>query len=135
MPYTGTWLIATNRVIVTADTELSGMTPQVGLKGVVQGRFSITGIQADKITVIAPTFTFDGYISQIPAAPYIGDWVVGHRIFPVTADTVLLGETPEVGQNGFVTGYYLAGVLIVTQVTVVEYYQSVEFNGFIEALP
>ena len=107
--YWGDWVISGKIVNVNAETTIrpENKTPEIGMMANVIALEQEDGTLWAKIIVLyrrEADVQIEGTIEQLPAAPYLGTWIVDGFTVTVTATTDLKGATPALSLTAKVKG-------------------------------
>ena len=134
----GYWVVGDKTVIITDETVIHGDSPDVGDYAGVLAEETDEGIVAEHIMVVdvaRAVIHFPGVIRSMDE----GSWVVatpaGDKSITITEDTVIEGDTPDVGDRVKVwAAITLDKELIATRIVVKDTPEEVHFKGRIQEI-
>ena len=132
----GYWVVAGRTVLVTADTVLLGDSPDVGDFADVMATQTSEGLVADRIFVKnAPSHVqFMGVIAEMADDYWVVTTPIGDMTVGITADTVIEGGDPDVGDIVKVTADVEDGEMTATRIVVKDELANRHIRGTINEI-
>lgn len=129
------WVVADKTIAITAETIITG-EPAVGVLADVMAQQTETGLVAIRINVLATQRTahFPGLIKEMHENEWIITTPAGDQTVAITSDTVIEGDTPDVGDRVRVWANASEDGLTATRLVVIDTPAEVHFRGRIQEI-
>lgn len=129
------WVVANRTVAITAETVITG-EPAVGVLADVMAQQTENGLVAIRINVLPTQRTahFPGLIKEMHENEWIITTPAGDQTVAITSDTVIEGDTPDVGDRVKVWATESENRLMATRIVVIDTPAEVHFRGRIQEI-
>ena len=127
------WVVANRTVAITDETVITG-EPAVGVLADVMAQQTEKGLVAIRINVLPTQRTahFPGLIKEMHENEWIITTPAGDQTVAITSDTVIEGDTPDVGDRVKVWATESENRLTATRIVVIDTPAEVHFRGRIQ---
>lgn len=132
----GYWVVDDKTVAITDHTIILGDHPDVGDLADVVANDTDNGLVAKRIVVVDANRSvhFPGVIKEMAADAWVITTPAGDKTVAITADTVIEGDTPDVGDRVKVWADVTADGLVATRIMVQNTPSEVHFKGRIQEM-
>ncbi len=130
------WIVDDTKVLITDQTVILGDHPDVGDIADVMARETDDGVEAKRIVVVdaEQTVQFPGVIKEMNDDSWLIGTPAGDQTVIITADTRIVGDTPDVGDMVKVWANVTADGLVATRIQVTDIPPEVHFKGRIQEI-